>query len=194
MDRSLVLHGAPEVAVLASPVRFAIVEALQSHGPATVASLAARLGRSPDSLYHHLRRLVAAGVLAREGVARGAGRSAAVYAATRRLSAHLGPGSDPASRAAWAEVARALLRRTELEVRAAAGAAGTRTSGPERDLALVRRKLRLDARGLRELNRLLDEVERRLAEIPPGTAGPRPGRLFHLTFALVPLELPSEES
>ncbi len=43
------------IRALASPARLEIIEALQIGGPATVAEIASRLARQPDSLYHHLR-------------------------------------------------------------------------------------------------------------------------------------------
>src|SRR5262245_35684610 len=52
-----------QLRLLASPVRQEIVDVLESAGARSVAELGALLGRPADALYHHLRRLVAVGLV-----------------------------------------------------------------------------------------------------------------------------------
>ena len=52
-----------DLSVLASPVRNAIIEVLLRDGRSSIAGIAARLDRSPESLYHHMQRLRSIGVV-----------------------------------------------------------------------------------------------------------------------------------
>lgn len=52
-----------QLRALASPVRQEIVDALEASGPLSMAALGEQLGRAPDSLYFHVRRLVKVGLV-----------------------------------------------------------------------------------------------------------------------------------
>lgn len=52
-----------QVRALTSPVRQEIVDALESAGPCTMARLGELIGRPPDGLYFHIRRLVRVGLI-----------------------------------------------------------------------------------------------------------------------------------
>ena len=77
------------ISELFRPARLEIYECLQVSGPASVAELASRIGRAPDSLYYHLKKLVEIGVIERCGEENGSlngtgktGRNGAVYDTT----------------------------------------------------------------------------------------------------------------
>jgi predicted transcriptional regulator len=55
--------SAEQVKVLASGFRVDLVYAFRLYGPASIPELAPKLNRDQDSLYHHVRKLLAAGVL-----------------------------------------------------------------------------------------------------------------------------------
>ena len=56
------------IAALGSPVRQEIIDTVELlGGKATIAELAAQLGRPADGLYYHVRRLVAVGLLIGSG-------------------------------------------------------------------------------------------------------------------------------
>lgn len=68
-----------QIRALAAPARQEILDAFDVAGPLTMAELAALLGRKPDALYFHVRRLLKVGLLI-EHDARKTGRHvAAVY-------------------------------------------------------------------------------------------------------------------
>lgn len=105
---------------LASPARIEVVEVLQIGGPATVSEISAQLGRAPDSLYHHLKQLEKAGIVERRGMKKGSGRSGAIYAmCEREVGADSGDDSTPDEREAMADLAGAILRLTERDMRTA---------------------------------------------------------------------------
>ncbi len=56
-----------QIELLTSPLRQEIIGAVQSMGTCSVRELALELGTPPDSLYYHLKKLVAAGLLVSVG-------------------------------------------------------------------------------------------------------------------------------
>lgn len=57
------IHAPAQVRALSSGVRQEILDAMESAGPCSIAELAETLGRSPDRLYFHVRRLAKVGLL-----------------------------------------------------------------------------------------------------------------------------------
>jgi DNA-binding transcriptional ArsR family regulator len=77
------IREATQLDALVSPVRQEIVDSLQLLGPCSIATLAEDLGRAPDSLYYHVRKLEQVGlvvqrVLSRKGPVR-PGRADVLY-------------------------------------------------------------------------------------------------------------------
>ena len=183
--RTLRLDDPASVRTLASPARIEIIEALQVGGPATVAQIADRLGRRPDSLYHHLRRLEQAGIVEECDRVTEGGRAARVLRMTAEtVEAGLGPKATPGQRRAISDVAAPVLRIGERDVRRAAMSPDARTGGKRRNLHASRNKLWLTRTELEELNEELDELCRRYATRERGDRS----ELFALTTVLVPLE------
>lgn len=173
---------------LFNPTRLEIYESLQVAGPATIADLAARLGRPPDSLYYHVRKLARIGIVAqRDGVspAQGSpGRNGAVYGlACKSVTMKLDLASKP-SRDAWARGAATVLRLAQRDVNAALEARTARTDGKRRNLRVRRAKMRLTPKALEGVNAVLDGV----LETTRRHADDTSGSLHALTWVLTPLE------
>jgi hypothetical protein len=64
---------------LSSAARIQIFAAFRLLGPSPIARVAAMLGRPADSLYHHVRKMLRAGLLVETGSERVAKRDAALY-------------------------------------------------------------------------------------------------------------------
>src|SRR5689334_13072601 len=64
-----------QLSALASPARVDLIEALTRLGTASLAELAAALGRPADGLYYHVRALEKVGLVAAAGTRRVGGRS-----------------------------------------------------------------------------------------------------------------------
>lgn len=62
------IRAARQIEALASPARQELIDALALIGPASIAELAEDLGRAPDSLYYHVRKLEHVGLVVRRGV------------------------------------------------------------------------------------------------------------------------------
>jgi DNA-binding transcriptional ArsR family regulator len=171
-------------AVLSGP-RLELLLVLDAIGPASVAELAEHLGRPADRLYHHLRKLVGAG-LVREVERRAAGRrTEAVYdAVAERLA--FDPQAEPA-REPIARLARTILRRADRLFERALHAGAVRF-GADRNATIRADIARLTGAQLAEVTAHLDRV----AEIFEAGRRQPGGRLHTLTIALGPLIRPGD--
>lgn len=77
--RLLVIRDPAQWKTLFSPVRIDLVELLAIVGPCSVARLAELLGRPADALYHHLRKLLATGLVVEAGEQRAGKRNETLY-------------------------------------------------------------------------------------------------------------------
>ena len=189
-SRELVLR--PEaMAQVFKPARIEICESLQVAGPATIATLAERLGRPADSLYYHVRKLIEIGVVEQTEAVAGAGapgRNGAVYGMTAKwVTMKLDAGSRK-SREVWGNGAAAVLRLAQRDVRAALDSGEARTEGVRRNLWLRRLKVRLDDRELKEINAHLNRIEEILRGCAVNTTENTKGRHYAVTMVMTPLE------
>ena len=187
MARKASVGGAIEspkkIAVLAAPVRVELATAIEAlGGAATVAELAAQLGRPADGLYYHLRAMVRGGLLEEEQGAGGRSyRLAAAAGDSMRL--RYKPGAT-ANAKAVAQVARSMSRLAQRDFLRALADPATVAEGPRRELWAGRLRGWLDAADLAEANRLLRRlVELMLASRPAGE-----GKLVMLHWMLAPLD------
>jgi DNA-binding transcriptional ArsR family regulator len=107
-----------QTATLVSPARLEIIEAFGALDRASARELAAHLGRPPGAVYHHLRTLAQAGLIAEVEVRRGARRPEAVYAPVAARLAVAAGGSRAGDRQALRTL-QAVLRQTARDVEAA---------------------------------------------------------------------------
>ena len=116
--KKLLLTTPEQRTAIASTVRMELLEHLHA-GPATVADLAHRMGRTPNSLYHHVRLLVAAGILRQVDVRRSGAREQAVYDVTAELFELAGLEDDDGDIGLELKTVRMILRKAEREFAAA---------------------------------------------------------------------------
>lgn len=166
-----------------SPVRVELVESLRVAGASSVAELAAMLDRPADSLYHHVRKLVRAGIVAPVAVRRVGRQTEAVYdLECDRIEFDFDPATGRnADR--WKRVARTLLRTTQRLFERALDAGGLRMTGPGKSLWSRVESARLTPDDLARLNAKLVEVEALLQ----GARSRNEGRLFNLTLFVFPV-------
>lgn len=165
---------------VASARRMEIISSLVDAGPASIAELAERLGRSPHSLYYHMQLLGEARVV--RSARKGALKKESVYELAAR-SIMLGP--DPESKASIQATEHALdsiLRLTTREVTAALRS-GARRKGAEREVVGIRLKGRMTGKMLRSLNRQVNALERSLHRAGGSV---KTGKLYALTIVLTP--------
>ncbi|HUR26756.1 MAG TPA: helix-turn-helix domain-containing protein, partial [Planctomycetota bacterium] len=129
IDRSSQLEA------LASPLRQEIVDVLDAAGPCSIAELAQRLGRPPDSLYFHLRRLVKTGLVV-EVERRRAGRHAFVVVDVAGRPMRIDRAK--ARPAHMQAVVGGILRLAARDFRRGHGQTGTEVAGAARNHAAAR--------------------------------------------------------
>ena len=179
--RTLVLNRR-QTGTLISPARLEIVEALSALGPASARDLAAHLGRPPGAVYHHVRRLEQAGLIAEVDTRRGPRRPEALYAPVADRLAVAAGASRGGDRQAL-QTLSAVLRQAGRDVEA----------GFARGPALLRGRFHgaqlssaLTPREVKRVIRLLEQIE---ATLRHATRAPR-GRaddIYRWTSVLVPL-------
>lgn len=177
---ALVIRDPSLFTAVASARRMEIITSLGDAGPASIAELAGRLGRSPHSLYYHMQLLEKAGVV--RSARKGTRKKESVYELTAR-SIMLGP--DPESKASIQATEHALdsiLRLTSREVIAALRS-GARRKGSEREVVGIRLKGRMTKSMLRSLNKNLNRIEEGLHKASRRKVR---GKLYALTVVLTP--------
>ena len=175
------VRNAAAIRLLASPVRQEIVDTLEAlGGEASVAELAAEVGRAADGLYYHLRLLVRGGLID-ELAGDGEGRRYRSRAREGTRLVYL-PGAT-ANAAAVDRAAAALLRIAGRDFAAAISRREVVVEGELRELWASRRKGWVDDAELAEINRLLV----RLASLMQGRRSTRRTRLVSLAWVLAPL-------
>ncbi len=167
---------------LVSPVRVDIVEALRLAGRASIAELAARLGRTPHSLYHHIRQLERCRLILVCGTRRSGSREEAIYTLKSPRFAIAKNASDPLYRRQAVKALRLVLRKAEREHRRAQEAV---VSGAVdgKEIRMLRLALSLSSRDAATLRRKLAELGEwaRQRETIGG------GRLYSLTGLVTPV-------
>ena len=151
-----------QLRALRDPVRASLLRCLDRHGPQPVAELARRLGRTPESLYYHVRALVKRGFVRAEGKRPSGRRHHVVYGLTYR---ELLIDQTQRSRAffeALADHYGARLRRVERDMDGSLEADRWLAADEPRRTGLLQVDVRLSDSGLRRFREraveLLDEL------------------------------------
>jgi len=186
-----ILEDAKKIAVLAAPARIEIVSMLEAlGGTATVAALAAQLGRPADGLYYHLRALVGAGLIEEDAGSGGGRRYRSTSPRGQRLRLRYKPGAT-ANAKAVGRVAASVSRLAQRDFARALSQGGTVVEGPSRELWAARLRGWLDAAALAEVNRLL----RSLTELFDRSRPTRTGKIIALQWILAPIDaMPARRS
>ncbi|HET7924582.1 MAG TPA: winged helix-turn-helix domain-containing protein, partial [Rhodanobacteraceae bacterium] len=146
-----------EIGLLASPTRIEIVDTLESlGGEATVAELAAQLGRPADGLYYHLRQLAEGGLLIETATPEGR-RYRTRVPEGERLRLRYKPGRN-ANAQAVGDVAASVLRVAGRDFKRAIADPDAVAEGPLRELWAARNKGWVGDAELAEINRLLARI------------------------------------
>jgi DNA-binding transcriptional ArsR family regulator len=172
----------PKIAAIASPVRAALIDALDSLGPATILQLAATLGYPPDGLYYHLSVLEKNSLVLRASPEPGTG------AARFDLPGHPATLSyrldDNRQRDATTKVVATMLRSAERSFRRAFAPGAATVDGPHRNLRAGRRTAWLTEPELERLNRHIERIHALFGRGGPSRKG---ARLHEFTYVLAPV-------
>jgi hypothetical protein len=176
------VRGLRQLAVLASAVRQELVDAFAAHGPCAIADLAPLLGRTPESLYFHVRKLLAVGLLRGAGRRRRGSREEALYRTPGRRMVLDVTRLGPRRREALIRIVQASLRLVPRDVTRGMRAPGAVMAGPARTVYSARVQGWLSAAERARIVELFEAIERVMSAARPG-----PGRtLTAVAIALAP--------
>jgi DNA-binding transcriptional ArsR family regulator len=154
-----------QLRALASPLRQELLDVLEAAGPCAIAELGERLGRAPDSLYFHVRRLQKVGLVV-EVERRLEGRHAFVVydvaARPMRIDRRKAKARDMHA------VVAGILRLAARDFRRGLSGSGTVVEGAARNHAGARVRGWLDERQLARANEILEELGDLLRAGRPG--------------------------
>lgn len=148
-----------QLKVMASSVRLAVLQHLEGDGEATAKELAARLGRPATALYHHLEKLLAAGLIVPVGQRETDRRPETVYGLVSSQLSSAKAVRTSSGRKALVELASRVIASSLRAFSAAADQAATRFEGAERQVAVRHLIFRADRRHLARINALIDSLE-----------------------------------
>src|SRR5262252_5708008 len=161
--RTVVLESPSQIDAITSPLRQEIVTQLGRARTASIKLLAEQLCRSPHSLYPHVRRLLAAGIVCKAETRRTGRRDEAWYALVGHRIRVGASDASAAARAARERTTAAIVRQAGREAAAASTRDDIRRSGARRQLLALRAVRRLTGADLARVNRA---IERLLATLP----------------------------
>lgn len=177
----------PQLEALASSARQELVDTFAAHGPCSIADIAPLLGRTPESLYFHVRKLVKVGLLLEAGVRRRNKRDETVYATPGRRMALGIESMTPRRRRALAAIVGASLRLLPGDIERGMSDPQAIMSGSRRTVYSARAKGWLSPDERARIAELFDEIESIMAG-----ARPRAGSsLSAVAITLAPCEVRS---
>ncbi|HKQ20189.1 MAG TPA: helix-turn-helix domain-containing protein [Candidatus Eisenbacteria bacterium] len=176
------IHELRQIRALASPMRQAIIDALETMGPCSALELGDVLGRSSDRLYYHLQILKRSGLVRSRRERNRLGRLQERFDLPGRPTRLRYEPSDPRNVTAVARVVGSALRDAHRSFRRAF-VPGVVVRGRKRTLWAGRRTGWLGAREIREINALVGKVIE-ILECP--RKGRSAERLYSFTFAFSP--------
>ena len=184
-SRTDAVRSPRQVEALSSAVRQEIVDALVSAGPSSIAELGELLGRAPDSLYYHVRRLVKVRLLESCGSESTGGRSTQLYRCTMDQPRIRPEGPAQKSARSLGRVIQSFLRLTERNVKQAL--ARPWKSAKDRGEHMFGGRLTgwLTRSEVRELQKQCDLIQRRLRQSRRRRSR---GNLYAVTLVVCPLK------
>ncbi len=188
-DSTMTASGTDQRVALASPLRLEILGLFTSHRPLAISEMAALMGRSAGSLYHHVGILEKAGILHRSGTRpKGKRHEALFQPAALRIEMEARPEGGDDDHLAVKTMAAA-FRMAERDLAAAIRDGHCRQEGPQRNLFATRVHLRVSPQLLGKLNKHLKAIENLLMTEAGKDPKPSPDdQHVSLTMALLPLK------
>ncbi len=154
-----------QLRALAAPVRQELLDVLSAAGPCSMAELGERLGRAPDALYFHIRRLVRVGLVV-EVERRKVGRH--VFVVYDTVGRPLRIDRKRARREDLQAVVRGILRLAIRDYERASADPTSVGEGTARNHCGARVHGWLDESRLARVNELLEELDQIIREGRPG--------------------------
>ena len=179
--KTMYLETEAQILALTSDVRMKIVQSLRD-GEASIALIADRLMRSPNSLYHHMRRLVDAGIVRIAGSRQAGKRIERLYAVSADTYEIRHDPKSLKSRRTLSTAIRSILRLTGQDAEASVSKGLVVKAGPSRNTRVHRHDVRLTRPQMEGIFGHLDAVD----EILTRADADGKGQPFSFTYLFFP--------
>ena len=176
-----------QIACLASPRRHDIIDRLVASGPLSIKALAAIIGAEPPALYHHIKKLLAVGLVVEAGSRVVRRKREQLYAAAGRRMRLSRALDDPRNRDLFVQVAASLCRQMDRDFRRGSMSSATVTHGDGKNLGVSRLIGSPGPEGMAAINKKLHEICEILWDSANGT-----GELVCLSWVIAPIERTEE--
>lgn len=183
--RRYVIREPRQLAAMVSPVRHQMVRLMCVLGECTVRELAERLGRSPESLYYHVRALERVGLIVLTRRRSTAGKPEALYHLAGEYLFTDPTQTDPEYLSAMQRSVSSLLRLADRQLHAALETQKEQGTPRAPNFRIQQYQARLSRRDLKRLQALLDELSTFLEEHDD----PRESAISSVTFAVAPMRV-----
>jgi len=183
LPRRFVIRKHDQLAAIVSPLRQEILDVMARVGIASLAELAAILGRSADGLYYHVRVLMRVGLLRPAGSRTTGGRNEALIRAAASEFALRYAGSPPKEAKAAVAIVGSMMRLGTRDFRRGLLGPGNMLDGPRREVWALRSTGWLSPTELVAVNRRIRDLNDTVRSAPGETGK----RLYAVTILLTPL-------
>jgi predicted transcriptional regulator len=191
MPRTELMHiSSPQTwAVVTTPVRFEMVEAMRDLAPCGIRAIAERLGVKPDTLYRHMELLQEAGFVVPAGFRKGNRGAEQLFDLTADdFNISFDSGADPvAANEMLRDTAALFLRRMNGVVRRSAAARLFDTTSEGKNLTLFSDYTHLTRAEFKELAALISRCKSLLDKARKRGSGSVGTRLYSVLLAAVPV-------
>ncbi|MBL0928182.1 MAG: helix-turn-helix transcriptional regulator [Phycisphaerales bacterium] len=147
-----------QLMALTSPARQEVLDGVQAIGPCSIAELAELIGRPPDSLYYHVRKLVDVGLLVQKGSRKSKRRDEAVFDLTARPLRLVFDTRKDSNIIAMIESTSAMLRITDRNFKRSVDAGDVIIDGKSRNTWVGRLKGWLTKEEVAEVNTKIADI------------------------------------
>ena len=183
--RHNVISDKQQILCLTNPVRQSVFDALKGLKTASAAQIGKQLGSPADVINYHLKKLEDVGLIKQIGI-RGEGRNAErTFEMTDPNAKVLTDPNDPENIELMNKAVRSLLGLSHKDFSKALNPKNAVTTGPNRNLRASRLTAWLTKQEWADVNRLIEEINRRLSL----GAGDSPGdaKLYAVSIVTAPV-------
>lgn len=158
-----------QLKALVSTVRSDIMDQVAAFGPLSVREIGELTGAAPSSLYHHIEKLLAVGLLVEAGQRPGARKPEQLYDTPAPRMRMLEALQEPANHPIMEELVDSLCRQASRDFARGVAANYRETLGKTRNVRFARLVCRPDAKTLEKINAHLDAVTELIAQSAGGS-------------------------
>jgi DNA-binding transcriptional ArsR family regulator len=160
-----------QLKAVVSPVRGTVYSMVAAFGPLSVREIAELIGAAPSSLYYHIERLVAVGLLVEAGARQIAKKPEQLYDVPSRRMRMTEAIKDPRNDRYLKAIVGSICKQANRDYARARSASHCRVTGASRNLRFARLISRPDSVTLAKMNEHLEAIAELLAESAEGDAG-----------------------